>query len=173
MSSNSHHELLLEAAGRLLEAEANFTTAFNNMTNSAPGFRSDTLPATSGGGENTHPERYGTINNDLSTTALIELKHHIKLAFASAAAIARIVNAWIPNATPTSGPIAFDPGDWCSSCLRIGKCSPRHRGDRCRWCYDFQSNYKREPPIELVRDHHEGRRISEERIKDALRIRAS
>lgn len=167
------HELLLEAAGRLLEAEPNFDLAYRTLENSRSGYRADTLPSNNGGGDSTHPERYAAINGDLANTALAELKHHTRLAFASAAAIARIVNAWIPNATPSKSAPTFDPQDWCSSCLRIGKCSPRHRGDRCRWCYDFQTAYHREPPIELVRDHHEGRRISEERIKDALRIRAS
>lgn len=167
------HELLIEAAGRLLEAEPNFELAFRTLENSGPGYRADTLPTGTSSSDSTHPERYETINGDLAATALAELKHHVRLTFASAAAVARIVNAWIPNATPSKNTPVFDPQDWCSSCLRIGKCSPRHRGDRCRWCYDFGSAYKREPPIELVRDHHEGRRISEERIKDALRIRAS
>lgn len=168
----SFHELLVETAGRLLEAEPRFETAFKTITDTLPGFRSNTLPANGGTPTGSQPENYETINTDAAVTALAELKHHVRLAFASAAAVHRIVERWNPTPGTTKKTKTLDPQDWCRSCLRIAKCSPRHRGDLCRWCYDFTKSTGQQPPIELVRDHHEGRRITDERVKDALRIRA-
>lgn len=173
------HELLLEAAGRLLQAEQNFRLAYTAIEGATAGYRSNTMPNGTGASTDTHPERYETITRDRAATALAELNHHVRLAFASAAAVDRIIATWTPHtATPDEQRAAalttLDPADWCANCLRIAKCAPRHRGDLCRWCYDFKTaNRHRLPPLELLRMHHEGRRITEDRIKDALRIRAS
>jgi hypothetical protein len=30
---------------------------------------------------------------------------------------------------------------WCRRCLALGYRNPRHRGDRCRWCYDLEREH--------------------------------
>lgn len=185
MKKSELHELLLETAGRLLEIEPNLEAAWRNILNTEPGTAAANVNGGGhGGGGDTQPERlagtsdanHRTLSSDLAHTARAELAVHLRSAFASAAAAARIVNAWTPTSERTTSPLGgkqLDPGDWCSSCLRIGKCAPRHRGDLCRWCYDFKTaNQHRMPPIELVRMHHEGRRITEEAVKGALAIRS-
>jgi hypothetical protein len=59
--------------------------------------------------------------------------------------------------------------DWCTSCLRIGKVEPRYRGDLCRWDYDLCRAYVlTQPPIELVKARHEGKRITQQTVDEAL-----
>lgn len=57
---------------------------------------------------------------------------------------------------------------WCDHHLRIGMCEPRHRNDLCRFCYDFMLLWKVRPPVALLKDRQDGRRITEVAIKAAL-----
>lgn len=69
--------------------------------------------------------------------------------------------------------------EWCPSCLRDGGyCEPpatktdgklRYKGGLCRWCGGFRSEYGIEPPLPVLRDRHEGRKVTERSIKLALR----
>lgn len=60
---------------------------------------------------------------------------------------------------------------WCTHHLTaIGKCEPRHRGDLCRTCYDFKlAHNEKLPPADLLAAKHEGRRWTEQMIRDSLR----
>lgn len=60
---------------------------------------------------------------------------------------------------------------WCTHHLTtIGKCEPRYRGDLCRVCYDFQlAHANKLPPADLLTAKHEGRRWTEQTIRDSLR----
>lgn len=56
--------------------------------------------------------------------------------------------------------------DGCRSCARIKTWAPIHRTHRCRWCSDWAYNHNGEdPPPEILRAHHEGRRITEHTVK--------
>lgn len=57
---------------------------------------------------------------------------------------------------------------WCNHHLRVGMCEPRHRGDDCRFCYDFRLLWKVHPPISLLRERSNGKRLTEAGIKAAL-----
>lgn len=57
---------------------------------------------------------------------------------------------------------------WCNHHLRVGICEPRHRGADCRFCYDFRLLWKVYPPLRLVKDRNEGKKITEQSIKAAL-----
>lgn len=51
--------------------------------------------------------------------------------------------------------------DGCISCARIKTWSPIHRTRRCRWCSDWAYTHAGDdPPVELLRAHHEGRRVT-------------
>jgi hypothetical protein len=61
--------------------------------------------------------------------------------------------------------------DGCVSCARIKTWSPIHRTRRCRWCADWARNHGGEdPPIDILRRHADGRRITV-RFVDSLRRR--
>lgn len=65
---------------------------------------------------------------------------------------------------------------WCTLCRRVGEIAPRFRGDQCRWHYELGRNYGLSDDLlahpalaEVTRWHHEGRRISERQVTDAIR----
>lgn len=57
---------------------------------------------------------------------------------------------------------------WCSHHLRIGLCEPRHRRDLCRFCSDFMNLWRVAPPVALLRERQQGKRLTEATIKAAL-----
>jgi hypothetical protein len=58
--------------------------------------------------------------------------------------------------------------DGCASCARIKTWSPIHRTRRCQWCMDWARNHAGDdPPIDILRAHHQGRRITT-RLVDTL-----
>jgi hypothetical protein len=58
--------------------------------------------------------------------------------------------------------------DGCTSCGRIKAWSPIHRTRRCQWCMDWARNHGGDdPPIDILRTHHQGRRITT-RLVDTL-----
>lgn len=66
---------------------------------------------------------------------------------------------------------------WCSSCYRnAARLEPqamhpngtvRYAG-ACRWCHDFEQEYGRKPPLDLLRKRHAGQRVTESDIGKAL-----
>lgn len=69
--------------------------------------------------------------------------------------------------------VAHDPADIdvCVSCHRdreyLTLRSP-HYAQLCRWCGDFTAHYGQAPPVSILRDRHDGRRITERQIMAAL-----
>lgn len=58
--------------------------------------------------------------------------------------------------------------DGCASCARIKTWSPIHRTRRCQWCADWaRSHGGEDPPVDILRAHHQGRRITT-RLVDTL-----
>lgn len=71
---------------------------------------------------------------------------------------------------------------WCSSCWRNDqqmvpiekdRHGLRFYRDYCRWCGEFKARQKIEPPVELLRLRHEGRRITEADVAKALKAAKS
>lgn len=61
--------------------------------------------------------------------------------------------------------------DGCRSCARIRTWSPISRSGRCRWCSDWAYAHNGDdPPADILRAHHEGRRITT-RIVETISIR--
>jgi hypothetical protein len=56
----------------------------------------------------------------------------------------------------------------CASCARINEWATVHRSERCRWCYDFWLRWRRDPPIELLRDRRDGKRITSHMEREAF-----
>lgn len=95
-----------------------------------------------------------------------ELQTLLRRVEADAARLRNIIAAAVP---PTAGLSVVDPVDWCSNHLRVEMCEPRHRGDLCRWCYDFKAVHGKMPPMALLGLRHRYGRVSEEQVKDSLR----
>jgi len=82
-----------------------------------------------------------------------------------------ITTAWSSPATQrmespaTAELLAVDLTEmYCRSCLRIGWHQARHRGELCRWCYNFHITEGFMPPRRLIIMHNEQRRITEKDI---------
>ena len=67
---------------------------------------------------------------------------------------------------------------YCSSCWRndqqmvlieVNKHSLRYYRDYCRWCGSLKATYGIEPPLEMLKLHHAGRRISEKDMEAAVK----
>lgn len=64
--------------------------------------------------------------------------------------------------------------DGCTSCARIKAWSPVHRTRRCRWCYRWAGDHAGDdPPIDILRAHHDGRKINVRLAESILRRRHS
>lgn len=70
------------------------------------------------------------------------------------------------DATPAA-PKNVEPG--CKSCERVGVWMPVFRGERDKWCYDWQAAHKADPPIEVLRAHHDGKRITTRLVAELTR----
>lgn len=58
-------------------------------------------------------------------------------------------------------PTARTEDDGCVSCRRTKTWSPISRAGRCRWCSDWAYQHQGEdPPVDILRAHHQGRRIT-------------
>ncbi len=81
-----------------------------------------------------------------------------------------VTQRWAPD--PTRPKTAVDRSAlavdltemWCRSCLRVGERSPRHRGELCRWCYQFQAGEGFLVPVDIVEAHAAGRKVTEQMI---------
>lgn len=58
--------------------------------------------------------------------------------------------------------------DWCSHHMRLQIGEPRHRGDLCRFCYEFQLAHRQLPPVELLGVRHRYGKVTERQVKAAL-----
>lgn len=70
--------------------------------------------------------------------------------------------AWTTHTPTRTGELlATDLTDmWCRRCLTAGIRQPRHRGDLCRFCYDWQRTWRQLPPHHILTAHADGRRIT-------------
>lgn len=147
-----------------------------NLRRSAADSNLDGYPRQSGGGGSSgggHGDPVGMI-----VALRIDHPHRDPLAYAHAAVVANLHEArrlleeaeslgrrTLPSARSASA-AAFDDG--CVSCARIKTWSPIHRTRRCHWCSDWAYAHGGEdPPIDILRAHHQGRRITT-RLVDRL-----
>jgi hypothetical protein len=93
-----------------------------------------------------------------------KLKRCLDRMYRDAAEIVKIIEAVVP-------PVPFDAGplEWCNNHLRLQLCEPVHRGNLCRWCYDFNLMHRTLPPASLLGLRHRYGRVSEDQVKAALR----
>lgn len=93
-----------------------------------------------------HRDVIGTIHTDV-VTKLDEARRLLEQAESAAR-----------RALP---PTTTDLDDGCVSCARIRTWSPIHRTRRCRWCSDWAYTHSgQDPPADILRAHHEGRRVT-------------
>lgn len=99
---------------------------------------------------------------DMAAGVFDELMDLLGRVFADCSRLNTITAGIVPGDT------AVDPVRWCARHLEIGVCEPRHRGDRCRWCYEFELLHKRPPPLSLLGVKHRYGRVTKEQVDEAL-----
>lgn len=93
-----------------------------------------------------------------------ELQSLLKRLQSDAARVRDIVSAAVPPAVAAG----IESVEWCSNHLRIQQCEPRHRGDLCRFCYDFKNLRQKVPPPTILGIRHRYGRVTEKQIEEAL-----
>lgn len=91
-----------------------------------------------------------------------EFQRILTRTFGDSSRINEIVAGIIPPDTPT------DPIAYCTNHLRVGICEIRHRGDECRFCYDFRLLWKKPPPPSILGIKHRYGRVTEKQVREAL-----
>lgn len=90
--------------------------------------------------------------------------------------ISEVANRRTEQLDPVTAADAAAAG-WCASCWRddqhltvieTNKHSLRYFRDYCRWCGGVKSAYGIEPPLSMLKLHHEGRRIAEKDMAAAV-----
>jgi hypothetical protein len=151
------------AAARLLQALGHFRPAWTNITNGLPGLRSTTA-------EHTPPEDFASILNDDAYKALTTVRAAAAAALHQATTIRDQALHWAtPDERPRTKP-KLELDMWCTSCLRVERCSPIFSGELCRWCYEFNQIEHQRPPIRLLKAHHTGIRITAAMVDAELGI---
>lgn len=102
------------------------------------------------------------------TNTAAELQHRLQRLHGDALWIRDMAHVLAPIVPPSTMNQVPDDPIWCSHHLKVGLCEPRHRGDRCRACYDFELMWKALPPFSLLRDRHHGIKWTDKTIKAAL-----
>lgn len=69
----------------------------------------------------------------------------------------RLLNMCMPEPYDEEAELLTDD-DWCKSCLRIQKHSPRTVGALCDFCWSHQRETSRLPSVDLLQARHEGRK---------------
>lgn len=140
-------------------------TAWQQLQDNQPGYPTG---KDGNGAADTQPERLATVlDRDSAYRDLIQLQIAAAHAFDAVQTIYDVAGRWgrRPEASTFRGEVP-DPSEWCASCLRIGKCSPRFRGDECSWCYDYRRSEGEKPPVDLLTAHHEGRKITRRMVRE-------
>lgn len=107
----------------------------------------------------------GAIRADDLDGAYDELQKILHRLSSDAARLRDIISAAVPPGVALS---IVDPGEWCTNHLTIQQCEPRHRGDLCRFCYDFHAVRKRLPPASILGLRHRYGRVTEKQVAAAL-----
>lgn len=95
-----------------------------------------------------------------------DLQRHLEMAVTAAHWLRDAAHVLAPIVPPSTMNQRDDL--WCTHHLKVGLCEVRHRKDLCRFCADFMALWQVRPPVSLLRDRHQGKRITERAVKDAL-----
>jgi hypothetical protein len=156
---------LEEAAGRLYLAVGRVSPAWRNLLSGLPGYRAISADQ---GRRFTPPEDFAKILADPNYLALADLEQRAARILREVSALHGALTDWAQDDPLPIGPLKSQLDVWCTSCMRIGKCSPIFRGELCRWCYTFNQTEHQRPPEKLLRLHHDNVRISQADIDAVL-----
>lgn len=112
---------------------------------------------------------------------LAALAHHAAAARSALTAAARIIERY-QRPTPRNHRTDSEaPDNWCSSCWRNAqhhtpvtlkpKSDVPYYAGLCRWCGQFETAHKKLPPLEILKAHHQGKRITMDMIDSAKPVR--
>lgn len=150
-----------QTAARTLDALGHINAAWTNINNQLPGYRSTTAG-------DTPPEDFTKILDDPAIHALDDLRRRTRAVLEQATTLRALTVEWATGDTPPAGPMRVELELWCTSCLTADHCSPIYRGAFCRWCYDFNLVEHQRPPAHLLKQRHQGIKITEAMVAEAL-----
>lgn len=177
--SKSDAELLLVEMGEQLRVSARgVARAMRNLDDALPGFPSRASGAAPSAGPG--PLRREDDGSDRDEAQLLPVERMATTIDPARQALRRIdhlleglrpqitelyslVQQWSFDAHQSELDLS-EVHEWCTSCLRLQRCEPRHRGELCRWCGDFLASEGRRPSVTLLDAHHRGVRITRQMI---------
>lgn len=180
MTSQLESELTLrEECSQLLAVLESWPRLIRNLNASLPGFRNavtGAAPSSGGPGEldeDGNPVPYQptervALNTDGARVDLDRVHKLIDRIHIPVTELYSLAREWGFDPHQAKLDLEDTEHDWCTSCLRIGKCEPRDRSRyalTCRWCGDFKASEGRSPSADLLLAHHEGKRITRAMIE--------
>ena len=164
---------LVEAHALLGEALKRLGPALSTIHDQMPGWPSggSGMPGRS---DATQPERlHGDLDRDDALGAGREFARLERQLRRDSDRLYQLAVRWSTRRVPLVDVESDGPGEgWCVSCFRDGGYhEPTAEGvyrDRCRWCADFSRAHGQEPPLVILRRRHEGRRITQSEVEQAL-----
>jgi hypothetical protein len=172
------------ALDNLTTAAARLPATLRNLDACAPGFPATTpgngSPGGSVGGNGSRTETLAMrdASRDNAVTDYDALDKLVKRIAADTAVLSAITDRWgwaqagevDHSAAPRyAGQVPTTDVRWCVSCARREHSTAVHRGDLCRWCYEFKLAEGVVPPLEILAARHECRRITATMVREALR----
>lgn len=121
------------------------------------------------------PTGEAALGVDEASQALARLDGLLRQLETACRGLAGLRDEWAPK-EGASRPVDGPGEDWCSSCWRDGQhCEPvsGHHAGRCRWCGTWRSEHGEDPPLALLRMHHQGERITVQMAERYSRKKAS
>lgn len=168
----------------LTTATARLPATLRNLDACAPGFPSTTpgngSPGGSVGGNGSRTETLAIrqVSADPALADRAGLDKLLRRIAADTAALATLTDRWgwaqagecSHAAAPRyAGQVPETDVRWCVSCQRVNYAEHVHRGDLCRWCYDFKAAESALPPVDLLDARQRGQRITATMVREALR----
>lgn len=172
------------ALDNLTTAAARLPATLRNLDACAPGFPATTpgngSPGGSVGGNGSRTETLAMrdTGTDTSLADRAALDKLVKRIAADTAVLSAITDRWgwaqagevYHSVAPRyAGQVPTTDVRWCVSCARTNYAEHVHRGDLCRWCYDFKAAEGTLPPVDLLDARQRGQRITAAMVREALR----
>lgn len=171
---------LAALAPYLAELEAHLEVARRCMAGQPRAASYDGPSQAPGASGPSDPTGTAALLRDSAAADLAAILRHLGTLAHTADALGRHLAAYPVRAAEVAE--ADGPGGaWCASCWRddrhhepvtLSPAGIAYYGGLCRWCGLFRATWGTLPPVAILRDRHQGRRISEAAIRSALAAQA-
>lgn len=160
---------LTAAVAKWTAARERMADAITATSGGGGGPSADPDPDQGGGRDYADPTGEAAIRSTQASDDLRRLDRKAAHVAKVADEIWRLIDAWSPRAASTleraaTSSTKADPG--CTSCERLlsspgqKRWEPIYRGTLCRWCHDWRRARGGIPPLTVLADHHDGKRVT-------------